>query len=589
MTKRPVVITYKNAPAAKALAKVVGLIADREKIDAQVCRNMLDSSKDGNAPVDTDDFEFVKKVGEGCWGQVYEAIYRVSGEHVAVKVIRPNETAKGQAMKREIDLIDLVLKEGTTKVGANRIVPRTVFQSKSGEPFIMMPLYARGSLEDCLNRNRGIHVEGVLQNVAEALGSLHRAYGTPFCDLKPANILMDENGEAYLSDLGSTIVRSLGPGSDLSNMGEVHTRAPENFANPERPKFSSDSYAFASLAKYLYTGEYLFQEELDADNSRHPLSGAKSVKEARKRVRDELKDKRIPKQIQKFLARCADPDPSKRSYNGIELREDFEKAVRAANESSANLGRLMKCSSWALPIVFSGALAMGLWNGCLDSTIKVDPPAKGLHGNLYLSSQIDETPVKFNVKPSSEIAAIPVSAGGLMDGFYHAGRSMTDNRPVAYIAASSCAQSLMTNSYQRKIYGQSEMERDKDKHPELGQRNEWMLIINSIENAMGFVEPTKRVSEKGREYSEYNLEEVLAFSRIPPALIYIAQEVSGQTDWHRYKRAVLTRENPEYYKYEKIISEQGLKMQKDRKGNITVIPSDESRDVDRWIAQCVKY
>ena len=78
-----------------------------------------------------------------------------------------------------------------------------------------------GRLEDCLHStNCSLNIFGrlnIMIDVASALEYLHFDHSTPIihCDLKPSNVLLDENMVAHLSDFG---IAKLLSGEDESTM-----------------------------------------------------------------------------------------------------------------------------------------------------------------------------------------------------------------------------------------------------------------------------------------------------------------------------------------------------------------------------------
>jgi serine/threonine protein kinase len=129
-----------------------------------------------------------------------------------------------------------------------------------GMPFMTMDLIAGRSLREVLLAEGHIDVERsltIVRQVAEALREAHRQ-GVVHRDLKPGNILLDEEGEVYVTDFG--VARSLDR-QGLTRTGEVlgtpDYLAPEQ-ARGEKVDGRSDLYALGLIWFEMLSGERPF-------------------------------------------------------------------------------------------------------------------------------------------------------------------------------------------------------------------------------------------------------------------------------------------------------------------------------------------
>lgn len=143
-----------------------------------------------------EDYEITDKVGRGRYADVYSGVNMVTGEEVAIKIIKP---IKKNKIRREIKILNTlkggpgvlsildVVRDSATKIPA--IITEYVNQ---GEPDIKK-IWKDFTLSD---------VQNLMQGVLKALDFTH-SKGIMHRDIKPHNILVEkQTGEIKLADWG---------------------------------------------------------------------------------------------------------------------------------------------------------------------------------------------------------------------------------------------------------------------------------------------------------------------------------------------------------------------------------------------------
>ena len=150
------------------------------------------------------DFLLQRMIGAGCMGKVYQAWHHSASRLVAVKYLRKSLLHQPQLVERFI---------GESRVVSGLRHPNIVGvhglgRTPGGSYYIVMDLVQGPNLAD-LARLRAISVDEALRWVIEVCSALEHAHsrGVIHCDLKPANLLIDEAGSVRVSDFG--LARSL--------------------------------------------------------------------------------------------------------------------------------------------------------------------------------------------------------------------------------------------------------------------------------------------------------------------------------------------------------------------------------------------
>ncbi len=157
-----------------------------------------------------DDFEVLGELGRGGMGVVFEARQRSLGRPVALKMIlglAGGEEAR--LLRREAEAAAL---------DHPGIVPIYLVGEHDGLPFFAMKLIRGASLRDHLGRLRADPraASATLAAVARAIHHAHRR-GVLHLDLKPGNVLIDEDGRPVVTDFG--LAKSAGSETGLTALG----------------------------------------------------------------------------------------------------------------------------------------------------------------------------------------------------------------------------------------------------------------------------------------------------------------------------------------------------------------------------------
>lgn len=142
---------------------------------------------------------------------------------------------------------------------APHIVPFMEFDfTEAKQPFIVMPYYKR-SLADLLGTENKLSTRQTLlitQQILSGLASIH-AVGLVHLDIKPANILLDDNDQVLIADFGISIAKvasvlkkpeaSALPDTDKTGIGSQYYASPEQLEDAQNATIQSDIYAVAAL------------------------------------------------------------------------------------------------------------------------------------------------------------------------------------------------------------------------------------------------------------------------------------------------------------------------------------------------------
>lgn len=195
-------------------------------------------------------------IAEGGMGRVYRAI-GPEGEEVALKLVKP-ELARDQVFRRRFDREVRVAQQVTHP----RVVSVLASGEQDGIPYLAQTFIRGGTLADKIEKEGRLELETMVKiclRVGRGLDALH-ASGIVHRDVKPANILLDEEGGAYITDFGlvkdheaSLLTK---PGQAL---GSIDYMAPEQI-RAETVSAATDVYALGCVMCECMSGTPPFAE-----------------------------------------------------------------------------------------------------------------------------------------------------------------------------------------------------------------------------------------------------------------------------------------------------------------------------------------
>jgi WD40 repeat protein/serine/threonine protein kinase len=267
-------------------------------------------------------YHLIELIGQGGFGAVYRAMQPLIGREVAVKIILPHFANHPEFIRRfevEAQLI--------ARLEHPFMVPLYDYWREPDGAYLVMRYLRGGSMRPLVKTGplQAEFVDRALSQIATALAVAHRA-GVVHRDLKPDNILMDEQGNAYLTDFG--IAKDLESDQHITEsdslIGSFAYVSPEQ-AMAERVTAQSDLYSLGVVLYELLAGQ-------------HPFPGAAMGVMLNKHMHEALPPLQklrpdLPNAIDEVLQKATAKKPDQRYRSVIELATAFRRAVRKGDVS----------------------------------------------------------------------------------------------------------------------------------------------------------------------------------------------------------------------------------------------------------------
>lgn len=202
------------------------------------------SLKRGHPPTQVPGYEPERFLGAGAYGEVWVAIERNTGRRVAIKYYSHRGGLDWSLLSREVEKLAFLF--------ADRYVVQLLGVGWDADPpYYIMEYLEPGSLADRLQQGP-LPVDKAVELFHDiAVGLVHaHGKGVLHCDLKPANILLDQDNKPRLADFGQSRLSH----EQMPALGTMFYMAPEQADLEAMPDARWDVYALGALLYCMLTG-----------------------------------------------------------------------------------------------------------------------------------------------------------------------------------------------------------------------------------------------------------------------------------------------------------------------------------------------
>lgn len=274
-------------------------------------------------------YKILERVGQGGTAHVYKARHVKTNRLVALKTLNLDKSDDPGVLKRfrrEVRALQ--------KLDHPHIVKYYDFLDVRAGTFLVMEFIEGTTLQERLSnaRRRGRRlpvrtIVSVIQQAAAALDYAH-AQGMIHRDVKPANILLDENGDVHLTDFGLVLFRGSSQQTTTGAiLGTPQYMAPEQAMSSRSATPQTDVYSLGICVYEMLTNTI-------------PFSGDMPINVVLQHIQDTVPpprkvDKRIPVKVERVVMKALKKEPQDRYATPGDFAAALGEVLRLPEKSTA--------------------------------------------------------------------------------------------------------------------------------------------------------------------------------------------------------------------------------------------------------------
>ncbi|KAK7304743.1 hypothetical protein VNO77_42630 [Canavalia gladiata] len=232
----------------------------------------------------TDGFSSRNLIGFGSFGSVYKGNLLSEDKVVAIKVLNLQKRGANKSFLAECNVLKNIRHRNLVK-----ILTCCSSMDYEGQEFkaLVFEYMKNGSLEQWLHQEEAASVEhprtldldqrlNIIIDVASALHYIHHECDQPIihCDLKPSNVLLDDNMIAHVGDFGIARLLSTINGTSHEQTSTIEIKGTFGYAPPEygtgfKVSTYGDMYSFGILVLEMLTGRRPTDEMFEDGQNLH--------------------------------------------------------------------------------------------------------------------------------------------------------------------------------------------------------------------------------------------------------------------------------------------------------------------------------
>lgn len=205
-------------------------------------------------------YEQLQLLGRGAFSEVWK-VYDTKTKVIEALKIYNSATSTdeegGEMLAHEFGLM--------VNASHKNLLRPLYFDVCDNKPYLVLPYCDKGNINKLVGKMTEDDAWRLIRDMGSALAFLH-AMNPPILhqDIKPANILMNDNGDFMLTDFGvstsvkATLSRVSNEELALYTAGTISYMAPERFSRNKLPIAPNDIYSLGSTVYEMLTGDLPF-------------------------------------------------------------------------------------------------------------------------------------------------------------------------------------------------------------------------------------------------------------------------------------------------------------------------------------------